>query len=141
MFISDSLSITRIAVVSILAFILVVIVLRISGKRTLSKMNSFDFIVTVALGSVLASILTSTDLPLIDGILAFSLLVFMQYITSWLSVRSNFISDLVKSQPRLLYYQGKFDNKAMKKERITQSEILQAVRNQGKASFCCRLGN
>lgn len=59
MFFSDSFSFTRILVVGILSYILIVFVLRVSGKRTLSKMNSFDFIVTVALGSVLASILTN----------------------------------------------------------------------------------
>ena len=76
MFIGDSFSFSRTLIVGTLSYILVVLVLRVSGKRTLSKMNSFDFIVTVALGSVLASILTSQNLALLDGILAFSLLVF-----------------------------------------------------------------
>lgn len=135
MFIGDSFSFSRTLIVGTLSYILVVLVLRVSGKRTLSKMNSFDFIVTVALGSVLASILTSQNLALLDGILAFSLLVFLQFITSWLSVRSDFFSSLVKASPTLLYYNGRFNELAMKKERIPKNEILQALRSDGTESL------
>ncbi|MFL2101026.1 DUF421 domain-containing protein [Desemzia sp. FAM 23991] len=135
MFTSDSSSLIRILVVGTLSYILILLVLRISGKRTLSKMNSFDFIVTVALGSVLGSILTSQDIALVDGILAFGLLVLLQFITSWLSVRSDFFSQLIKSSPKLLYYDGQFNRFSMKKERVPEKEILQAVRSNGYASL------
>lgn len=80
MFFSDWSTISRIAVVGTLAYLLLIVVLRIFGKRTLSKMNAFDFVVTIALGSILATILTSKDLTLIDGILALVILVLLQYI-------------------------------------------------------------
>ncbi|WP_028274266.1 DUF421 domain-containing protein [Atopococcus tabaci] len=134
MFFSDSFSFTRILVVGILSYILIVFVLRVSGKRTLSKMNSFDFIVTVALGSVLASILTNQNIALIDGITAFALLVGLQFLSSWLSVRFDSFGDMIKSSPKMLYYNGRFDYAAMKKERIPKNEILQAVRSNGHAS-------
>ncbi len=41
------------------AYLAIILILRVSGKRTLAKMNAFDFIVTVALGSILATTLTS----------------------------------------------------------------------------------
>ncbi len=135
MFFSDSFSITRILVVGTLSYILIVFILRVSGKRTLSKMNSFDFIVTVSLGSVLANILTSQDIALVDGILAFSLLVFLQFLSTWLSVRSDWFNSLIKSSPKLLYYKGRYDKLAMKKERIPEQEILQAVRSEGYLSM------
>lgn len=133
MFIGDSSSFTRLLIVGPLAYILVILVLRVSGKRSLSKMNSFDFIVTVSLGSILASILTNENLALLDGILAFSLLLFLQYLTSWLSVRSDFVNSLVKATPRLLFYNGRFDEWSLKKERVSKNEILQAVRSEGHA--------
>ncbi len=135
MFFSDSFSLTRILVVGTLSYILIVLILRISGKRTLSKMNSFDFIVTVSLGSVLANILTSQDIALVDGILAFSLLVFLQFLSTWLSVRSDWFNSLIKSSPKLIYYKGRYDKLAMKKERIPEQEILQAVRSEGYLSM------
>lgn len=133
MFLGDTYSFARVLIVGTLAYLLVIFVLRITGKRSLSKMNSFDFIVTVALGSILASILTDENLALLDGIMAFSLLLFLQFITSWLSVRSDLVNSLVKATPRLLFYNGRFDEWALKKERVTKSEILQVVRSDGQA--------
>jgi uncharacterized membrane protein YcaP (DUF421 family) len=51
----------RVAVLAVCAYALLIFLLRITGKRTLSKMNAFDFVVTVALGSTLATILLSKD--------------------------------------------------------------------------------
>jgi uncharacterized membrane protein YcaP (DUF421 family) len=48
-------SIVRTLVIGVLAYAILILQLRISGKRTLSKMNAFDFIVTIALGSTLAT--------------------------------------------------------------------------------------
>ena len=135
MFLDESLPLMRTLIMGILAFILVIFVLRVSGKRTLSKMNSFDFIVTIALGSILANIMTSTSLPLVNGILAFALLVFLQYLVTWLSVRSKTFLSLIKSQPKMLYYDGQFDELQLKKERMSYAEIMQAVREEGIGSL------
>jgi len=90
-------SIVRTIIITILAYISLVILLRISGKRTLSKMNAFDFIVTVALGSTLASVLLTKDVALADGVLAFILLIGLQYIITKLAVKSKTVSQLVKN--------------------------------------------
>jgi len=47
----------------IFAYAILVVFLRVSGKRTLSKMNSFDFVVTIALGSTLAATIVNTSIP------------------------------------------------------------------------------
>jgi hypothetical protein len=65
----------RTLVVGVLAYVVLVGFLRLSGKRTLSKMNAFDLVVTVALGSTLATILLSKDVALAEGALAFALLI------------------------------------------------------------------
>jgi uncharacterized membrane protein YcaP (DUF421 family) len=75
-------------IVALLAYVGLLLILRISGKRSLSKMNAFDFVVTVALGSTLATVLLSRDVALVDGLLAFGLLVGMQFVIPWFSVRS-----------------------------------------------------
>ena len=97
-------------------------------------MNAFDFVVTVALGSILASILLSKDLALAEGLTAFLVLIGMQYIVAWLSVRSKSMSKLIKSNPQLLFYEGEFLRETMKAERILEVEILQAARSSGLGS-------
>ena len=64
----------RTAAIGMLAYAILIVLLRASGKRKLSKMNAFDFVVTVALGSTLASLLLNKDVSLAQGALAFALL-------------------------------------------------------------------
>jgi uncharacterized membrane protein YcaP (DUF421 family) len=135
MFFDGWMGLVRTAVVGVAAYVALILILRISGKRTLSKMNAFDFIVTVALGSTLATILLSKGTALAEGALALALLVFLQFLITWLSVRSRTISRLVKSEPRLALYRGEFLRDAMKRERITEEEIWQAMRSQGVSAL------
>jgi len=67
--------VVRGAVAGILAYAAIVVLVRITGKRTLASMNAFDFIVNVALGSLLATIILSRDVPVVDGIAAFLVLL------------------------------------------------------------------
>lgn len=128
-------SFIRIVTVGFLAYIGLVFFLRISGKRTLTKLNAFDLVVTVALGSTLATVLLSKDVSLLEGLTAFALLIVMQYSMTFLAVRSKSFNKFIKSEPTLLYFNGSFLEDAMKKERINEIEILQAVRKQGKGSM------
>ncbi|TWT06670.1 DUF421 domain-containing protein [Planococcus sp. CPCC 101016] len=127
-------SFIRIVTVGFLAYVGLVIFLRISGKRTLTKLNAFDLVVTVALGSTLATILLSKDVSLLEGLTAFALLILLQYVFTLLSVHSNWFNNIIKSEPRLLFLDGQFLRNAMKKERIKEIEILQAIRNTGFGS-------
>ena len=135
MFFDDWFGLLRVVVVGSLAYITLVLLLRTSGKRTLAKMNAFDFVVTVALGSTLATVLLSNSVALAEGILAFCLLAGMQYVITWLSVRSSTVRRLVKSEPSLLFHNGDFLLDTMKRERVTEDEVLAAMRQQGKGSF------
>ncbi|MEN6584201.1 MAG: YetF domain-containing protein [Armatimonadota bacterium] len=134
MFFSSWTTLIKIAVVGVLAYAGLVILQRITGKRTLSKMNAFDLVVTVALGSALATTILSKTTALTDGLLIFALLMLLQYVVTWLSVRSKTLSKLVKSTPKMLFYQGEFLHDAMLKERVVEAEILQAIRNHGIAN-------
>jgi uncharacterized membrane protein YcaP (DUF421 family) len=114
-----------------LAYVALVAILRISGKRTLTKLNAFDLVVTVALGSTLATVLLSKDVALAEGVLAMVLLVFLQFVISWLSVQSAGFRDLVKSEPTLIMHQGEFLDRAMRAQRITRDEVMAALRSDG----------
>ncbi|MBV6624519.1 MAG: DUF421 domain-containing protein [Rivularia sp. (in: Bacteria)] len=122
-------------VVGTLGYIAMIFLLRISGKRTLSKWNSFDFIVTIAFGSILASILLSTNTSLAQGILAIALLVFFQFIITWISVRSNIFRGWVKAEPTLLLFRGEFQHHAMRHQRVTEGEVLAALRENGMGAL------
>ncbi len=125
----------RTLIVGTLSYITLIALLRVSGKRTLSKWNAFDFIVTVAFGSLLATMILSKDTSLIQGVFGFALLVVLQYIVSWLSIRYADVRALIKSEPTLLLYQGEFRQAALKEHRVTEGEVRAAVRSQGIAGM------
>jgi len=124
-------SIGRVLIVGVLAYAALVFLVRVSGKRTLAKMNAFDLVVTVALGSTLATILLSRDTPLAAGVTALALLIGLQYAVASLTVRSRLIRDLAQSEPRLLVLRGQFLQAAMLDERLGRDDILAALRKQG----------
>ena len=127
-------SLLRVLVVGGSAYVAFVVMLRLSGKRTLSKMNAFDLVVTVALGSTLATVLLDRSVPLADGVLALGLLVFLQYAITWTSVRSDRFQDLVKAAPTTLVRDGDFLEDNMRAQRVTREEIEAALRQHGVAA-------
>jgi uncharacterized membrane protein YcaP (DUF421 family) len=131
MFFDDVSGLLRILFVGIVAYAALVTFLRISGKRTLSKMNAFDLVVTVALGSTLATVVMSKDVPLAEGLLALALLIALQWVVAWGSVRSQQVGELVKSEPQILYHRGQMIEAALKRERVTPEEIAAAARGSG----------
>src|SRR5690625_2015369 len=147
MFFDDGHSLLQTFVIGSLAYIALVVMLRLFGKRTLAKWNAFDLVVTVAFGSVLATTLLSTETALVQGILAMGLLVGLQWCITWLSVRSVTVQKWVKSQPRLLLLEGEFQEDALHQERVTESEVRAAIRRseehtselQSRGHLVCRL--
>lgn len=125
----------RILIITVLAYVIMIVFLRVTGKRTLSKMNAFDFIVTIALGSSLATVALDKNVPLAEGALVFFLLIFLQLIISWLSVRTRKFKKLITSQPTLLLYKGELFDDVMEKQRITQEEVFVAARSKGFSSL------
>ena len=124
-------STVRIVIITVLAYAVLIVMLRVSGKRTLSKMNAFDFVVTVALGSTLATVILGKSVALLDGALAFFMLIFLQFCITWLSVRYKRVKQLITNDPTLLLYKGEVLHGVLKKERITLEEIYVAAREKG----------
>jgi uncharacterized membrane protein YcaP (DUF421 family) len=123
--------IARTLVIGTLAYVAMVFMLRVSGKRTLSKMNAFDFIVTVALGSALANVLLDEDVALAEGATAFALLIGLQYLVTWSSVRAPWVKRFVTGEPELVAYGGRLLHDALRRTRVTEDEVRAAVRSQG----------
>lgn len=128
-------SLLRTLVVGVLAYVALVVFLRIAGKRTLAKMNAFDLVVTVALGSTLATVLLARDVALAEGALAFALLIGLQFAVTWSSVRARWVRRLATGEPLMLLYCGEFLPAALRQARVTEDEVRAAVRSAGVDSL------
>ena len=120
--------ILRMVLLATMAYTAVVLILRVSGKRTLATLNAFDMIVTVALGSTLASAILSRSTPLIEALTAFATLVALQWIVAWASVRFRSVAKIVRSEPALLVRNGEVLYGALRRERITETELMTVIR-------------
>ena len=131
MLFSDLDTVLRTLVTGTLAYAALILLLRVSGKRTLSKWNAFDLVVTVAFGSTLATALLSQTTSVVQAATAFATLIALQFIVTSLSVRWRRIERLVKARPTLLFHDGEFISAAMTRERVSHAEVLAALRGAG----------
>jgi uncharacterized membrane protein YcaP (DUF421 family) len=125
----------RVLAVGAAAYGTVVVVLRLAGKRTLAKLNAFDLVVTVALGSTLATILLNSSVSWSEGALALGLLAALQTGVAWVTARRGSVRSIVTSRPTLLVRDGRPLEAAMRKERFSLDEVRQAVRASGSGDL------
>jgi len=117
------------------AYVLLVVVVRLAGKRSLSQLNAFDFVVTVALGSILATTLLNADTALAEGVTAIALLLGLQYILTTVSVRWPRVRQAITARPALLLADGQVQYETLRRQRLTESELRQAVRASGSGDL------
>jgi uncharacterized membrane protein YcaP (DUF421 family) len=121
----------RILLIAPVAYVALVLILRTAGKRTLSKLNAFDFVITIAIGSTLASIIVTKSVALVEGLVALGLLVAFQFAVTSASVRWPWINRAVKSEPSMLLRGGEPLTTVMDRQRITIDELQAAIRQAG----------
>ena len=90
----------RVLLVGTAGYAAVVVLLRVTGKRTLAKLNAFDLVVTVALGSTLATILLSADVSWSEGALALALLAGGSRRTHPLQLQTSLVERSSTAPPR-----------------------------------------
>lgn len=120
----------RILLVGAAAYVTLVVILRTSGKRILAKLNAFDLVVTVALGSTLATIFLDTNVTWSQGAVALTTLALLQFLIASLTTRFGGRA-VVTATPTLLVQHGQILGSALRAQRVTEAEIWQAVRSSG----------
>lgn len=120
----------RILLVGTVMYVALVVLLRLSGSRTLASMNAFDFIVTVAIGSAFGRALTAKGVALTEAVVAFALLIALQYAVAWLQTRWSPFKRIITNPPVLLYFQNEFQHQALQQHRVTEVEVRGAVRKK-----------
>lgn len=128
-------SLFKILVGSLVGYVVLILFVRIAGKRSTSRMNNFDWIVTVAVGSVMASMAILEDVTVSDGALAMALLLGFQFLLTTATARWQWAERLFSASPTVLYAHGEFRRAAMKSQRISEQEIISAVRESGQGSL------
>lgn len=121
----------RILIAAPTLYVCVIAFIRFSGKRSTSQMNNFDWVVTVAMGSLMASGILLKDIAVSEAAFAIALLLLMQWLLTFTMVRFSPVAKLVRAEPTLLYHDDHFLPDAMRHERVSEYEVLSAVRENG----------
>ncbi len=125
-----------IAAQTLLAVIAVIALARLNGLRSFSKMSSFDFALTVAAGSVLATMMTSAKTPW-PGLVALATLFAARFVISLLRQRWRPVAWLTDNTPLMLYYEGQLFEDNLALARVTQNEIRAKLREANAISPGC----
>jgi uncharacterized membrane protein YcaP (DUF421 family) len=134
-FFHDWEPLARTAVGTTATYIALIILLRIAGQRTLAKWYAFDLIVTVALGSVFANGVLSKDISIAQSLLAFVILIALQFVIAWSVMHWSPLRTIVNPNPSLVLLRGEFQNEQMIRQRVSEADVRAAVRHQGIASL------
>jgi uncharacterized membrane protein YcaP (DUF421 family) len=116
-------------------YLTLLVLLRISGARTMASMTPLDLIIAITIGSAFGRTVTAVDVPLAQTVFALVLLVLLQWILAWVRGRSPRLRRLVDSPPVLIYYQGNFQRKVMRKHQLVEDDVHTAVRSSSKGSL------
>lgn len=117
----------HIAIVASISYVVLFIFVRIAGKRSLAKLNAFDFIVTITLGSTLSSMIL-VQVPIAEGALALFVILILQFLIAKMAKESQVMEKVINSSPTILFYDGKFLEDNMSKEVVTKEEIYSQIR-------------
>ena len=122
-------AILRGAVLAAAALLYILVLVRIVGLRSFSKMTSFDFVMTVAMGSLLAGAAQATDWNGVWQALAAMFGLFMaQYLLARMRKSSDLFEAAVQNEPILLMRDGEFLHDALDRTRVAQSDLLAKLR-------------
>ncbi len=119
----------RAFVLASLALVWIVVLVRINGLRSLSKMTNFDFVMTIALGSLVAGAAQAEEWAgFAQSLVAMAALFCVQWLAARLRKISDALETALQNRPVLLMRDGRFLDRAMDDARVTRSDLLAKLR-------------
>ncbi len=127
--------IARTLVVTTATYVALVVMVRISGQRTLARMTTFDFILAVTLGSAFGRVVTATEVGAVDAIVALGVLISIQWLLVVLRARVTAVGRLLNPRASLIYHDGHLQRAALRRHRLTEDDVLVNLREHGLGSL------
>lgn len=116
---------------AVAVFFLLLLVVRIMGKREISEMSAFDLVILFVVGDLVAEAVVSEDTSFTGALIAMATFALLTVFMSWLSFRSEKVRRVVDGNPSIIVLDGEPDLAALRRERITVRDLHEAARNEG----------
>ncbi len=115
---------------AIVLYILVLIVMRLMGKREIGQLQPFELAIAIMIADLASIPMTDTGVPISNGIVPILGLLIMHLLISIINLKSMKAREIICGKPRILIYRGKIDEQALKKERFTINELQERLRDK-----------
>lgn len=115
---------------AIVLYIIVLIVMRLMGKREIGQLQPFELAISIMIADLASIPMTDTGIPISNGIVPILGLLVMHLVISIINLKSNKARELICGKPRILIYRGKIDEEALIKERFTVGELQERLRDK-----------
>lgn len=112
----------------LILYILVLIVMRLMGKREIGQMQPFELVIAIMIADLASVPMGDTGIPITNGIIPIIELLLIQSLISIINLKSLKGRSILCGKPTILIYRGKIDEKAMKKEKFTINELQERLR-------------
>ena len=124
-----------VAIRAVILYAILLIAMRVMGKGDLGELQPFDLVVSLVLAELAVMPMEDLDAPLVHGIMATAVIMFLQCLISYISLKSNAARKIICGTPSIIYDHGRFNVKDMNKLRINMNDILGQMRLKGYYSF------
>jgi uncharacterized membrane protein YcaP (DUF421 family) len=115
---------------TVLVYLALAVLLRLAGKRDLAQLNSFDLVVILLLSNVVQNAVIGPDNSLLGGLIGAAVLVGFNSVVVRLSIRSSNVERWVEGTPTVLARDGRWDDRALKREGLRKGDVIAALRRQ-----------
>jgi len=115
---------------TLLIYTVVVIVMRMMGKRQVAEMQPFELVIMIMIAELAATPMENLNIPLINGIIPIIALLFTQVLVSYMSLKSQRFSNFICGKPSILIHKGRINQSEMRRLRINIDDLLEALRNK-----------
>ena len=116
-------------------FTIIILITRVFGLRTFAKMSSFDFASTIAVGSVLASIILNSDYSLIKGAVVLTAIIGFQTLFSYLVRKNSFFKRLFTNKPQIIMWNGRILHQRLKACNVGEDDLIAKLREANVHDF------
>lgn len=119
---------------TLMIYFVVFVVLRIMGKREIGKLSVFDLVISIMIAEIAVFVLEDLEKSLLEGLLPMVILVAVQMIMAYVTLKSRRLRNLFDGHPSVLIEDGMIDRAEMKKQKYTIDDLLLQLRESGVRS-------
>ncbi|HEX4496356.1 MAG TPA: YetF domain-containing protein [Thermoanaerobaculia bacterium] len=116
---------------SIVVYVFMITILRISGKRQVGQLAPFDLVLLLVLSNAVQNSMNGGDNSLIGGLLSATTLIALNYVVGTATFRSKKLAALIEGRPEILIHNGKLYEDVLTKAQLTRHELNAALRQNG----------